>query len=187
MTFGIPKDYLPIDGQGRLREEFIRSFLDKRKEIELAYQEECAGRIDFPTKQDILLGRGKPYQEYSGNLLLALVIDTRRDEYNKGGRFEKTCISMDIAKTLKDRGVRFLQRDEASGGWTEADDVIAREKVSSGFRTKTRRNENMLSPENNHHSHESSSRVHGMPDSPVGIEKPDQKRPKLIQNRTIFW
>ena len=97
--------------------------------------------IEFPTSQDILLGRGRPYQEYPGNLALSEIIEQHRQRYQLANRFEKTCISKMVVQIVKEqRGARFLQRaGEDSKEWEEVSDSVAREKVSHGFRTKTRR------------------------------------------------
>ena len=99
MTFGIPKEVLPVDGLGNYRPFVNEHFIAKRQEIEKARSEEVTGCIDFPTSRDVLLGRGKPYQDFSGNKVLAKFVESRREEYNKVSRFEKTCISISKAST----------------------------------------------------------------------------------------
>jgi hypothetical protein len=169
ITFGIAKQVLSVDGSGELKPDIVNHFFEKRTSIEAARKEEALGRIEYPSPRDVLLGRGKPYQEYWGNLLLGNFIDTRRDQYNKASRFEKTCISMDMVKVLQESGGRFIQRNETTGGWVEVEDPVAREKVSSGFRTKTKRDINI--PLSDWRAH--------------GIEEPNedqqrQKRPKVV-------
>jgi hypothetical protein len=99
---------------------------------------ECEGRIDYPLMRDILLGRGKPYQEYPGNKMLAQVIEARKEEYQNVDRFAKICISIEIGKQMEEAEHRFLTRDKETGGWMEADEGVIREKISGGFRTKKR-------------------------------------------------
>lgn len=92
----------------------------------------------YPSNKDVLLGRGKPYQEYVGNLYLASLVDQRREQYHHvADRFEKTCIAMGIVKTIEQSGGHFLQRTEE--GWVPVPVFVAREKVSHCFRTKTTR------------------------------------------------
>jgi hypothetical protein len=116
MTFGIPNDILPIDDSGNMKPEVIENFLNKRRAIEAAYAESMASRIDYPSRNDVLMGRGRPYQEYSGNMILASILDTRLEEYNRGSRFEKTVISYDTAQMIRTSGGRFLQRNDETGG-----------------------------------------------------------------------
>jgi hypothetical protein len=91
-----------------------------------------------PAENDVLLGRGRPFQEWHGNLNLAKIIDIHREEY--GGenayRAKKTAISKDVLQIVKSCHGRFLQQDKATGEWEEVSDAVAREKVSSGFRRK---------------------------------------------------
>jgi hypothetical protein len=141
MTFGIPNSNLPIDEGGKLKDGVMEEFVRKRISSEATYREAIGDRIDYPKKLDVLHGRGRPYQEYHGNAFLSTILSARRDEYNMASRFEKTVISYDIVKQIHDRGGRFIQRDEATGGWTVVPEAVAREKVSSGFRTRTRRQE----------------------------------------------
>jgi hypothetical protein len=142
MTFGIPNHILPLDNNGNLKAGLVQAFVAKRRAIEDAQRETIGDRIDYPLKDDVLHGRGRPYQEYAGNAFLSRIFNARRDEYNNASRFDKTVIAYDIVKMIHERGGRFIQRDEATGGWTVVSDSVAREKISSGFRTRTRRQDN---------------------------------------------
>mmetsp|Transcript_13007 Transcript_13007/g.20941 ORF Transcript_13007/g.20941 Transcript_13007/m.20941 type:complete len:477 (+) Transcript_13007:249-1679(+) len=177
MTFGLPNYILPLDDYGNLKEGVMENFIAKRKAIEAADAEAREGRIDYPNKMDILLGRGKPYQEYHGNAVLSTILNDRRDEYNNASRFEKTVISYDIVKRVHESKGRFIQRDEASGGWVIVPEAVAREKVSSGFRTRSRRQE----------EHTNSSRMQGR-HSVIGEPGTHhrQKRIKMEQQYNIF-
>jgi hypothetical protein len=61
MTFGIPKDILPVNSEGRLNVEDVMIFLETRKRIETEVKVNNAtlDRIDFPTPLDVLSGRGR--------------------------------------------------------------------------------------------------------------------------------
>jgi hypothetical protein len=97
--------------------------------------------IEAPGPNDILLGRGRPYQEYEGNQILATFIDQYREEYQESDRFGKTCISkMVLQMVKKQKGARFLQRALGDSHlWIEVSDAVAREKISHSFRTKNKR------------------------------------------------
>jgi hypothetical protein len=117
--------------------------------------------IEAPGPHDILLGRGRPYQEYEGNQILATLIDQYREEYQASDRFGKTCISKMVVQMIKtQKGARFLQRAlDDSHFWVEVSDAVAREKISHSFRTKNKRsstsdsttNNNSNNNNNNHH------------------------------------
>ena len=148
MPFGIPNQILPIDESGNMKDGLMEAFVDERKTLEAARAKAIGERIDFPSPDDVLMGRGRPYQEYSGNAFLATILNARRDEYNNADRFHKTVMSYDIVKAIHDRGGRFIQRDESTGGWRVVSEAVAREKVSGGFRTRTRRQEAQESGKN---------------------------------------
>ena len=60
---------------------------------------------------DVLMGRGSPSSEYTGNLRFRqLVIDRREDYLKCSRRNDKHRIAMEIIQAIHDRGGRFLQR-----------------------------------------------------------------------------
>eukprot|EP00977_Amphora_coffeiformis_P006799 scaffold1488_cov141-Amphora_coffeaeformis.AAC.8 len=62
-------------------------------------------------ENDVLMGRGSPSAEYSGNLRFRQLVIDRREEYLQcTRRNEKHRIAMDIIDTINKRGGRFLQR-----------------------------------------------------------------------------
>ena len=98
-------------------------------------------QILSPLASDILLGRGKPYQEHPGNVRFLRVIILYRDRYLRTQRREdKASIADEIVDLLKmdrnDPG-RFLKRLESGeGGWVEVNNKIARDKVCHALRAK---------------------------------------------------
>jgi hypothetical protein len=185
MTFGIQNKILPIDAQGEMIRTKVSKFAEERKQIEgrrLQATRKKQGVVN-PTTDDVLLGRGRPFQEWVGNLRLGKLIDQHKNTYHDASRFEKTCTSMDIVNIIKSGNGRFLQKckgedKDENGEWMEVDDTVARAKVSSGFRTKSRKNEA---------THQSTldgkvtPRERGLgADEAFGI--PANKRPKLVPN-----
>ena len=65
MTFGITRDSLPLNDEGKLRPDKFAAFLEERKSIE--QQRKIANAavppadyaIKFPLSVDVLLGRGR--------------------------------------------------------------------------------------------------------------------------------
>ena len=117
MTFGIPMQCSPIMADGTLKPNIYEEYLKERKEKEEKYkieqeeQEKKMGHVLYPLSNDVLLGRGRPYQEYVGNLRLAKLVEQHRPTYQRAAdRFEKTCISMDVVKLVYESGGRFLQK-----------------------------------------------------------------------------
>jgi hypothetical protein len=81
-----------------------------------------------------LLGRGKPIQNHPGNIRLGLIVQSLLQNYDGSAkRQEKTQMAAETAEKMKEAGVRFLTK--VNGGWVVASDKLARERVSSTFRT----------------------------------------------------
>lgn len=97
--------------------------------------------VDSPLENDVLLGRGRPFQDYVGNQQLGRMIDQQRQRYlSAKDRFDKTYISMQIVEEIQKLGGRFLQRSPDKGGWELVSDAVARDKVSHSFRSGHSRN-----------------------------------------------
>ena len=99
-SYGISQKTLPIDSEGRLLvDKFLERLSQKRQEEASATTNDPS--MIRPGKYDVLLGRGRPYQEYEGNLHLADIIDENRIRYQNGGRGQKSVIaSKALAKTF---------------------------------------------------------------------------------------
>eukprot|EP00529_Nitzschia_sp_RCC80_P022304 CAMPEP_0113451484 /NCGR_PEP_ID=MMETSP0014_2-20120614/6361_1 /TAXON_ID=2857 /ORGANISM="Nitzschia sp." /LENGTH=478 /DNA_ID=CAMNT_0000342839 /DNA_START=182 /DNA_END=1618 /DNA_ORIENTATION=- /assembly_acc=CAM_ASM_000159 len=136
MTFGISQSILPYNEDGDLQGHYMEDFRRKRLSIEAERREAQGDRVDYPSMNDVLLGRGRPYQYHPGNVHLANLIKARREEYNSADRWQKTVISYDVARMVADNGGRFLQRQDS--GWKVVDQGVARDKVASSFRVRVR-------------------------------------------------
>lgn len=90
----------------------------------------------MPGSKDVLLGRGKSFQNHSGNVLLRNVIKAFVPEYRRTAKMEKGTVVWKVVALSKAMGVRFLKRD-TNGWWQEVPDEVARGKVSMAFRTST--------------------------------------------------
>jgi hypothetical protein len=137
MTFGIPLAELPMNADGSLKMELYHRYIQERvdKEAEWKCQESNQSKqyVAFPNRKDILLGRGKPYQDYHGHQRLAQIVDLYRERYRKATeRFEKMCISTYVVKRIQESGGRFLQRKPE--GWEEVSDLVALQKVGQALR-----------------------------------------------------
>jgi hypothetical protein len=142
MTFGIVQSILPFDEQGLVNWDIHRKSIAERKAVEKARKMNAGDTtISSPNKFDVLLGRGRPFQEFPGNIRLAVIIDMHRNEHQSANkRGEKTEVCDNIVDIVKDSGARFLKRNENENGWVKVGPIVARDKVGHGFRTKTRRN-----------------------------------------------
>ncbi|MGK3735664.1 MAG: hypothetical protein ACI90V_002505, partial [Bacillariaceae sp.] len=136
MTFGIPNEALPVSFSGSLRldnhQDYIRRMRKEDDESKTSSNGNVVRRIIVPAQYDVLLGRGKPLQKFSGNINYHYVIEGYHDHYEKASKQEKTELAMTIVDDIRSQGGRFLKQDE--GGWVEIPDEAARSKVSHTFR-----------------------------------------------------
>ena len=102
------------------------------------------GRIVHPTSNDVLFGRGKPFQSHEGNVFLHKLVKLHKDRYVNSRRYDKLAIAEEIVICVKEgsKGMpgRFLKRAEDDGEdyWVEVTNEVAREKVSHALRGKAR-------------------------------------------------
>lgn len=146
MTFGIPSGIMPVDMQGKLNVERFHQEIEETRRWEeererVRHAENFAkNQLDYPATLDVLLGRGRPYQKFPGNLRLSNMIDARQGEYQAATQqLEKTAISNDILVAIKGMGARLLKRSNCGQYWVEVSDLVARDKVSHGFRNNAKR------------------------------------------------
>lgn len=163
LTFGIPTGAFFDDPQGADAHRMMAAELDTRKTREdeqRRSQEEAEAsgtKIAYPNKNDMLVGRGRPYRDHPGGRMLAAMAAECVEEYRSTERrAEKTQISMDLVERIKAKQGRFLQRTPS--GWEVVDDWVAREKVSQVLRMevrlRTEREDSAGSPVDQHHSEE---------------------------------
>ena len=89
-----------------------------------------------PSSNDVLLGRGAPFNKHSGNKQYYEILKNHYDEYNKcQNQYKgKTMIAEKIVRIIHKNSGRFLKKDRLTGTWKEVSDAEARGKVSHGFR-----------------------------------------------------
>jgi len=142
MTFGVPRKCFPISPSGDLLVDKHGEFLAMRRRQEAAW----AARnhtshhahlheniIVVPRNDDVLLGRGRPFQEHAGNMRCNYVVLSTMEKYEEASRNDKTTIARNVINKIKGYGGRFLKQHE--GVWEEVDDSEALRKISHSFRT----------------------------------------------------
>ena len=94
--------------------------------------------IDVPKPIDVLMGREKLAQSShsTGNTRYQSLIDEYQERYDTcDTSIEKTILASAIVMKVKEYGGRFLLRKKGeTSHWSEADDWVAREKVTNAFR-----------------------------------------------------
>jgi hypothetical protein len=144
LTFGIPRKCFPISTSGELLIEKHGEFLamqQKRETLAALVHRNTTdfdfshqpSRIIVPKNLDVLLGRGRPFHEHTGNMRCNFEVMAAMEEYERVSRNDKTGIARSVIARIKDCGGRFLKRNE--GIWEEVDDSEALKKISHSFRT----------------------------------------------------
>ena len=80
----------------------------------LIQQQAMARRVAIPKpgKNDVILGRGKPFQNWPGNQFMLSLCDCYRERYHAAERAQKNCIIDEVKDIIKGRGGRFLRKYE---------------------------------------------------------------------------
>jgi hypothetical protein len=172
LGFGIRSDMMPMNEHGELQKDKFMIQLQEQEQLEqLAAAAAAAAppppilapfepeavpssllsasgvgcqRIAYPLSSDILIGRGRPFQDFPGNIWLWGVVDEHRIRHQLSNKHEKTDICKEIVKLAKVARARFLRRvvDDATDDvwWEQVSGEVAHKKVSHVFRTKYRKN-----------------------------------------------
>jgi hypothetical protein len=94
-----------------------------------------------PGENDVLLGRGRPYQNYSGNKRMLHIVSQYKGQYSARPRDQKRAFVETVLDAVFKDGTKFLRRVEAgdlSSSWEEVDRTAAAEKVWHALRCKER-------------------------------------------------
>lgn len=123
-----------------------RASLDLPVEIETSAAAADASEVDratvaiqTPSSQDILLGRGKPFQSHLGNLRMLQIVAKHKARYCNSKRENRRAVAEEVLNSVLEPGGRFLRRvDDGEGHWVEVDRETAYDKVSHALRSKKR-------------------------------------------------
>ncbi|KAL3910325.1 MAG: hypothetical protein SGILL_007735, partial [Bacillariaceae sp.] len=138
MTFGIPHDAVPISEDGKIKTKLLLELLDMKQVIEERTSsmsaEVARTYVLFPSRKDVLFGKGRRLQSHPGNISLKHRVDDMLSSYESLNKQGKTDLADTVVDTLKAKGGRFLSQD--NGVWMETTDEIARSKVAQMFRNR---------------------------------------------------
>lgn len=140
--------------EGLFSKRHIGAYLEHRRqkeaEFELQEQQEDHARsmmlknsrfVPYPNRtNDVLMGRGRPYQEWPSNARLGLIVAQHAPRYLQAKRrIEKTTTTEYILEHFQNvLGGRFLQRTDSGSGWEVGDDAVAKEKIAQLLRAEVR-------------------------------------------------
>lgn len=89
---------------------------------------------DSITENDVLFGRGGATNNHVGNKKFRCIVTDHQPEYLGARKKDKALISKRIVRLVREKGGRFLRRDDSSGLWVEVGDRKASEKTSQALR-----------------------------------------------------
>jgi hypothetical protein len=130
-SFGIPASIFPLTEKGEVTHDFNREMWEKRRTLERVKQKVV--RVVVPGRYDVLLGRGKGFQQHIGNLRFRHMIEEHFTQYESASKMAKTELTEEVVRIIKETSGRFLKED--SLGWTDVGDDVARLKASHSFRS----------------------------------------------------
>lgn len=134
-SFGIHVDSFANGSLTDSVQEVIKCF----RELDEVHRKKMEKKV-LPRPNDVLLGRGRPFQLYSGNLALTAMIDQNRTRYTTAKKMDKKAITSEIVESIRKSGGMFLKKavEGSDVDWEEVDFETSRLKVSHSFRTMSR-------------------------------------------------
>ena len=146
MTYGVPTTIFPITYQGDVKNNHHLKWIQRRqiKEEELVSQQEedpnCTSTTDFagtdlPAREDVLLQRGRIFQEHPGNVYMHQLIHS----FQQDGEWRSPKKTPEVAEIIVNevytvRRGRFLERD-AHGWWSPVTGKEAIRRVVRSIQT----------------------------------------------------
>ncbi|CAJ1969414.1 unnamed protein product [Cylindrotheca closterium] len=138
MSFGIPINDFPFLERGDVKKTNHLKWIErrKRKEEYLKTHTLPKNAVDIPSRVDVILGRGTPFNSHPGNKRLHEIVADHYDEYDRETRVGKTKIAERIVATVHAYGGKFMKLEDECGMWIEVTSLDSRNKVAHSFRRK---------------------------------------------------
>ncbi|CAJ1965019.1 unnamed protein product [Cylindrotheca closterium] len=130
---GIDPSSIPVNDRGEITDHFEDSQrLEKQRCLErLKYP--IRSTIGVPFCEDVLLGKGTPFQIHTGNRKLRKIVVDRHKEYEKAKKGRKKVIAQECVDAIRSNGGLFLKQD--GNKWFVVDIEVAIKKVGALFRS----------------------------------------------------
>ena len=138
MSFGIPTSDFPFLEKKEVKKTNHLKWIERRqrKEEYLKTSPLPKNAVDIPSRVDVILGRGTPFNCHPGNKRLHEMVAEHYDEYDREMRVGKTKLAEKIVAMVHSYGGKFLKLEDDCGMWVEVSTLDARNKVAHGFRRK---------------------------------------------------
>jgi len=140
LGFGIPVHLFPLSESRTIKKTTLNRWIAKSiaRDLHLTYAKEFSG-VDLPTRDDVLMGKGKPIQLHAGNDHLRVLVEDNINEYQAAHlSLDRMNIIYKVFSMIHARHGRFLHKDD-DGWWRESPEEDALEKVRKTFQRTTRK------------------------------------------------
>ena len=115
----------------------MTDLFEDRQRLEEQRQQE---RLKYPTRrtiavpfrEDVLLGKGTPFQIHTGNKKLRQFVSDRYKKYERAHKGEKKAVAQEIVDIIRGNGGLFLKQD--GNRWVPVNDDVSMVKISALFR-----------------------------------------------------
>ena len=146
MSFGIPVDLLPITAEGDVKKGNHFKWLAMRQAKEgsrqntglsqfasAKLQQSMDLRVDLPGRNDVLMGKGKPLQQHSGNVAMRALVDMYLPKYHACMKQTKVNYVRKVRTAIREsQKGRFLKK-HPEGWWVMVSEDEIRDKISKVF------------------------------------------------------
>jgi hypothetical protein len=141
LSFGLPVDLIPYSESGTIKKTNLNRWIAKyiARDKELNKNGGIFSGVDLPSRNDVLHGKGKPFQNHPGNGHLRGLVESNIDEYQAAFEsVDKMNVVYKVFSQIKATSGRFLEKDD-DGWWRESHDVDAVDKVRMLFQRTNRK------------------------------------------------
>jgi len=121
-SYGIPVEYIPVTGTGKIKTAYMKQWMRNRKLLESARTSSIADPFVLcPSSNDVLFRKGIHVKCHPGNVMFESMIEEIMPSYSSASLKEKASITKGMISVVHQRGGRFLMW-EKDGYWTEVKD-----------------------------------------------------------------
>jgi hypothetical protein len=136
MAYGIDVESFPLSNDGEVKTTHHLRWMAKRKIKEAALQRVGSfPGIDLPGRNDVLLGRGRPFHQHPGNIRMRELVDLYQEEYKRAPVGQKSNIADKIVQAIMIKEHSLFLKRQPDGWWVQVSEIEAREKATHAFRT----------------------------------------------------
>jgi hypothetical protein len=96
--------------------------------------------VKMPSQEDVLLGRGRPFQTNSGNQRMLRLVHDNKARYDNTKREQRRMIAEKVLDLVCKSGSQFLRRVDDTCYWETVPRAVASDKVDNALRNKKKRN-----------------------------------------------